>query len=91
MILMRAVITGATSGIGKAMACQLAQNGWSLVLTGRNQTVLEQLQKNLPTAVEILPLDLAEEEIRKNNNPSAGLKECISHPALLPKPFLSPD
>ena len=59
---MRAVITGATSGIGKAMACQLAQNGWSLVLTGRNQTVLEQLQKNLPTAVEILPLDLAEEE-----------------------------
>ena len=59
---MRAVITGATSGIGKAMACQLAQNGWSLVLTGRNQKVLEQLQKNLPTAVEILPLDLAEEE-----------------------------
>ena len=59
---MRAVITGATSGIGKAMACQLAQDGWSLVLTGRNQTVLEQLQKNLPTAVEILPLDLAEEE-----------------------------
>ena len=43
---MRAVITGATSGIGKAMACQLAQNGWSLVLTGRNQTVLEQLYRN---------------------------------------------
>lgn len=42
---MRAVITGATSGIGKAMACQLAQDGWSLVLTGRNQTVLEQLQR----------------------------------------------
>ena len=54
---MRAVITGATSGIGKAMACQLAEYGWSLVLTGINQTVLEQLQKNLPTAVEILPLD----------------------------------
>jgi hypothetical protein len=35
--------------------------------------------------------DIQEEEIRKNNNPSAGLKECISHPALLPKPFLSPD
>ena len=37
---MRAVITGATSGIGKAMACQLAQNGWSLVLTGRGGSPL---------------------------------------------------
>ena len=50
---MRAVITGATAGIGKAMACQLAQNGWSLVLTGRNQTVLEQLQTGtLPPQAE---------------------------------------
>ena len=82
---MRAVITGATSGIGKAMACQLAQDGWSLVLTGRNQTVLEQLQKNLPTAVEILPLDLAEEEApyqlfdfcKKKRVDSGGLQKPI--------------
>ena len=59
---MRALITGATSGIGKAMACQLAQAGCQLVLTGRNETILQQLQKNLPVQVKILPLDLSKPE-----------------------------
>lgn len=59
---MRALITGATSGIGKAMACQLAQTGCQLVLTGRNETILRQLQKNLSVPVDILPLDLSKPE-----------------------------
>lgn len=59
---MRALITGATSGIGKAMACQLAQAGCQLVLTGRNETILRQLQKNLSVPVDILPLDLSKPE-----------------------------
>lgn len=59
---MRALITGATSGIGKAMACQLAQTGCQLVLTGRNETILQQLQKNLSVPVDILPLDLSKPE-----------------------------
>lgn len=59
---MRALITGATSGIGKAMACQLAQAGCQLVLTGRNETILRQLQKNLSVQVDILPLDLSKPE-----------------------------
>lgn len=59
---MRALITGATSGIGKAMACRLAQAGCQLVLTGRNETILRQLQKNLSVPVDILPLDLSKPE-----------------------------
>ena len=38
---MKAVITGATSGIGRDMARILAHNGWDLILTGRNSEELE--------------------------------------------------
>jgi NADP-dependent 3-hydroxy acid dehydrogenase YdfG len=39
-----AIITGATSGIGKAAALKFAANGWQLVLTGRRAEKLESLQ-----------------------------------------------
>ena len=58
---MRAVITGATSGIGKEMAVYLSQLGYDLILTGRSQKHLEQMQKALPTGVEIIALDLSED------------------------------
>ena len=37
-----AVITGAGSGIGRAVAVELGQRGWSLVLAGRRQEALEE-------------------------------------------------
>ncbi len=59
---MTAVITGATSGIGREMAKILAMNGWELILTGRNQKELARLRSTLPTNTEIFPLDLAQSD-----------------------------
>ena len=42
-----ALITGASSGIGAACAKALANNGAKVVLTGRNQTSLEQLSEEI--------------------------------------------
>lgn len=56
---MRALITGATGGIGQAFAVLLAKQGVDLVLTGRNVEKLKQMQKKLKTNVQIIPADLS--------------------------------
>jgi len=42
-----ALITGATSGIGKATAQILASNGYDLIITGRREELLNELSENL--------------------------------------------
>ena len=53
-------ITGASSGIGKETAIQLAQKGAKLVLSARNSAELEKLKGSLPNSSHhfVLPLDL---------------------------------
>lgn len=58
---MKALITGATSGIGKCIAEKLNKMGWELVLTGRNEAVLKEMQRKLRSA-EIIPADLSREK-----------------------------
>ena len=55
---MKALITGASSGIGRDMARYLSNKGYDLILVSRDKQRLEQLKKELNTNVEVIPLDL---------------------------------
>ena len=87
---MKALITGATSGIGKAIAQEMSRRGISLILTGRNEEALLRMQETLPVHTEIIALDLAENQapftlyefcrdkhvdILVNNAANVGLKD----------------
>jgi uncharacterized protein len=59
-----AVITGASKGIGKAIAHELAQRGYNLLLTSRNENLLNILASELnykyKSEVHIFPADLSD-------------------------------
>lgn len=56
---MKALVTGATSGIGKKIAEKLSERGWKLILTGRNEEVLTEMKNRLGNT-EIIAADLSE-------------------------------
>ncbi|MER2996258.1 SDR family NAD(P)-dependent oxidoreductase [Pontibacter populi] len=51
-----ALVTGATSGIGRATAVALAKHGYQLIVTGRRKERLEELQQELQGVTTVLPL-----------------------------------
>jgi short-subunit dehydrogenase len=57
-------ITGASSGIGKALASRLAGNGNHLILTARNEAALEAIRNDASgnCNITILPADLSNNE-----------------------------
>ena len=72
---MKALITGASSGIGKNMAYVLANKGIDLILVARNKDELLKIKANVKVNVEVIELDLLKEknvfklyEMRKDRN-----------------------
>ena len=52
------LITGATSGFGKAIALRFARNGYNIIITGRRKEILDQLEKELRSFGNIKILSL---------------------------------
>lgn len=59
---MKALITGASSGIGRDMAKYLAKKGYDLVIVARRENLLEDLKSQVNTNVEIEVMDISQKE-----------------------------
>jgi len=56
---MKALITGASSGIGRDMARVLSSKGYDLILVARDKKQLEKLKEELNTNIEVVSMDLS--------------------------------
>ena len=59
---MKALVTGASSGIGRDIAKVLSNKGYDLVIVARRVELLEELKSELKTNVEIVNLDISKRE-----------------------------
>jgi NAD(P)-dependent dehydrogenase (short-subunit alcohol dehydrogenase family) len=55
-----ALVTGAGSGIGRAVALALASNGYRVLLTGRQRDKLEKVAREGGTSCHVLPADVSD-------------------------------
>ncbi|WP_395074321.1 SDR family oxidoreductase [Flavobacterium sp.] len=60
-------ITGASSGIGEALAYELATKNCKLILSGRNIEALEKVKSKCDCEVVLLPFDLTDFDNSKNH------------------------
>ncbi|MBX7242399.1 MAG: SDR family NAD(P)-dependent oxidoreductase [Bacteroidia bacterium] len=58
----KAIIIGASAGIGRALAIELGKNGYDVGITARRKELLESLQKEIPTQSWIQVMDVANTE-----------------------------
>jgi NAD(P)-dependent dehydrogenase (short-subunit alcohol dehydrogenase family) len=92
-----ALITGASRGLGLALARFLASDGWRLILDARGASALEQARRELASLTEViaLPGDVADPQHRRALAEAAaslgGLEALVNNASLLgpsPQPEL---
>jgi short-subunit dehydrogenase len=54
----RAVVIGATSGIGREVALCLAKKGWMVGIAGRRKELLEEIENQFPEAIKSCVIDV---------------------------------
>ncbi|MBP6003829.1 MAG: SDR family NAD(P)-dependent oxidoreductase [Pyrinomonadaceae bacterium] len=62
-------ITGASSGIGKAMACEWARLGYKVVLSARRKEILEEIALEIEASggdALVVPVDILDEASIEN-------------------------
>jgi short-subunit dehydrogenase len=79
----RVLLTGATGGLGRAIAKALDQRGAHLLLTGRRQDALEELARELRSA-QAIAADLAKRDDVAALPARAGQVDILVHNAGLP-------
>ncbi len=79
---MKALITGASSGIGRDMARQLDKKGYDLVLVSRDEKKLQEVKNSLAGKnIEVIPMDLSNEENCKNLHSMVGNVDILINDA----------
>jgi short-subunit dehydrogenase len=80
----RALVTGATGGIGGAIARGLHARGATVILSGRREEVLEEIRSSLGDRVEIVAADLADTDAPARLAEAAGAVDVLVANAALP-------
>jgi short-subunit dehydrogenase len=81
----KALLTGATGGLGRAIATSLAERGAVLSLSARNREALEAMAAELPgSGHSVLPADLAESDAAERLAAEAAGTEILVANAGLP-------
>jgi short-subunit dehydrogenase len=62
MEMKKAIVVGATSGIGREVALCMLKRGWLLGVAGRREDALEELRKSYPDNVIAYPIDVMKED-----------------------------
>lgn len=62
----KAIIVGATSGIGKSLALLLADNGYKVGITGRRENLLAELHTKKPNSFYSLAFNVTANDLEKN-------------------------
>ena len=55
----KALVTGASSGIGRDIAKELSKRGYDIILVARNEEKLNEVASEIKTKVEVIPMDIS--------------------------------